>query len=493
MTNAADIAYMNWQAEEEIAIERAVIRGRAYYDGDPFSFLTDRLRLFFELDTNDDLDFNLNVCRPVIHAITERMIVTGFASTDPELSKWLWQLWNKNKMDSKQADIYNDSGVSGAHFVIIEWDNSEKFSAFYPNQRYTSASGINGETLDGTGDGVNVKYQNDDLNQPIEYYSKRWIESYIDAKGNTHTRNRMTLYYKDRIERYQMLAGGWELYNTDDEPSIVYQLDANGNKLETPLGFPVFGFFTPGHRSDIADAIAPQDGINKLLIDALADADIGKSIIALFGAYPTTDGRPAAEDGSNLLDMLPRQVIGSANADGHLDQIDGIDIRPTLEAIEKLMSWTASITGTPASRFASGQVESADAQKERKESLIAKIEARENNWGDVWEDVMLYALKLQNLYGGGIDGTLIDESIEVNTQWKDPQTRNELDTLNGIKIKVESLSISKQQAWREAGYSQEQIEEMMGDMESEAMMRARVAAINTAPPVVDNSFGAIIE
>ena len=66
----------------------------------------------------------------------------------------------------------------------------------------------------------------------------------------------------------------------------------------------------------------------------------------------------------------------------------------------------------------------------------------------------LKTFKLQNLYGGGIDGTLINESIEVNTQWKDAQTRNELDTLNGIKIKVESLSISKQQAWREAGYTE---------------------------------------
>jgi len=91
--------------------------------------------------------------------------------------------------------------------------------------------------------------------------------------------------------------------------------------------------------------------------------------------------------------------------------------------------------------------------------------------------MMQMAVKLDILYGSGSDANL--ESI-LSTSWDDPETRNELQMLQGLQIKL-TLGITQHQVWREMGYTQQKIDQMQQDIEDE-----RVAETNIGAAILQN-------
>ena len=59
------------------------------------------------------------------------------------------------------------------------------------------------------------------------------------------------------------------------------------------------------------------------------------------------------------------------------------------------------------------------------------------------------------------------EGQSIETRWADPETRNERELLETIAIKRDKLKIPLEQAWREAGYSEERIGEMQAMLGTE--------------------------
>src|SRR5574341_758300 len=113
--NAAQLAYAAFQAQDELARERAIVKARKYHAGEQETFLNDRLRQFLNLDAKSP-QFRLNVTRQVVTAVTERMLVGGFSVPGADVMEggkkinpqahWAWQLWQANRMDAKQDEVH---------------------------------------------------------------------------------------------------------------------------------------------------------------------------------------------------------------------------------------------------------------------------------------------------------------------------------------------------------------------------------------------------
>jgi len=479
--NLAKQAFEHWSYEEERELQAQIVRCRDYYEGDQDVYLTPRLREFLSLDPHSDGDdFCLNVVRGVIEAVTEKLILTGFITSDPAAQELISHWWKFNEMTTRQHDTHGAALVDGESFILIDWNVETNSPVFIQHDRYTDS------TVEGDNQGCKAIYLNDDPAQTMLHVSKRWVESL----GGGNARQRCTLYYPDRIEKWVITgAGTWTPLDADswkaegDTEWPIAWVDGAGN----PIGIPAVHFINAGYRSEIQDGLPLQDAINKTQLDLLATADsTAFRIYTMFGANATTDGLRPAEDGSNLLNVAPGMVISNTNKDVTFTAIEAAALNPLIDLLQQLVYYQAIVTRTPMSRYQfSGQVAAEGTLKQQDQSLLAKVALRQSLFGGSWARVMGKARRLYNVFGGGN----LDETEEIEPIWQDPNPRDELQVLQGLQIKKDALNVPLAMLWKEAGYTAEQIESMLMAREAELEMAARVAAINIAPPVEDVSMG----
>lgn len=445
-TNAVALSLLDATTEARTEQEVAIVKARNYHNGNQLVFLTKRDKQFLKLD--DNVNFCVNVCRGVVEAVAERMIVKGFDSGVPALKDWAAAVWQAARMDAVSDDVHEQALRDGEAFVIVEWNVAANVPRFFSHPRYT------GTDAGGEGQGIVMVYAEDDVSQPPLYAVKRWIEN--TDNNSSQLRQRATLYYPDRIEKYfaPLFGQAWlPITDDDDEAWPLPWVDSAGK----PLGIPVIHFKNKGLRSEAWDAIPLQDLINKTMVDLAGAADMtGFRMLVTLGFVPTKDDKPPAADGSNAFVIGPGQMIGTSKKAGEVDvkAIDGADLTPLLNLQNNLMLQLAMVTGTPVSRYQiTGQVAAEGTLKQQEEPLLAKVRSREILFGDAWEDALNIARRLANFYGRAG----LDEKAPFYTQWEDAQTRTDAER-QAEWLAKKAIGIPMRQIWSEAGYSPEQID-----------------------------------
>jgi hypothetical protein len=468
----AELAYSAWTAGEEKDRQSNVVLARRYYDGDHAVPLTDRQKEFLGFQKAGGERFALNFCHTVVSALSERLLVSGFSSSDDALAAWAWQAWQQSRMDGVQMRVHDRTVQDGEHFVIVDWDATQRRAVFVPHPRYTDP------TLGGTGFGCKAHYPDGDPDRAMARASKRWTDR-GEREGKTETRQRMTLYYPERVEKYVLATGmgeaGWIPFAEEDGGRWPLPwLDSQGRSL----GIPVIHFRNNADlRTELWDAIPIQDAINKTLIDILATADsTGFRMLVALGFIPTTDGKPPEEDGSNYLQVHPGCWIATTRlrTEAQVEALEAADLGPMLELLLELIMDLARVTDTPISRFqATRQIAAEGTLKQQEGPLLAKVRSRQTGFGNSWEDALYMARRLANTFGG--EG--LNEQELLETQWEQAETRDEKAYLEALAIKREKLGVPLEMIWREAGYSQEQIAEMRETDEYQARLAQQAMAI----------------
>ncbi len=453
--NAAQLAYAAFQAQEELARQSAIVKARKYHDGMQGALLNNRLRQFLNLDTKSP-EFRLNVTRQVVTAVTERLLVGGFSvpgadaiekgkKINPQ-AQWAWELWQANRMDAKMDEVHEGALRDGEYFIIVDWDGLKHQPRFTPHERYCDPS------VGGDGEGCRMFYENNDPNQAALYAVKRWTENFSQGKA----RQRMTIFYPDRIEKYRMDGSRW--IQVTDAPEEQWPVPWLGSD-NLPLGIPVIHFKNKSLQCEAWDAIPLQDAINKTLIDLIGAADLTAfRILFAFGWIPTTDGKDPKDDGSNLLQIAPGQMISTTKSknDAGIDVVDPAELGGLIEVTQSLILWLAGVTDTPASRFQmTRQISAEGTLKQQMEPLLAKTRNRQALVGNGWEDCMAVARRIWNRFGKSEQA--LDEQPRFITQWTSAQTRDIADRVAEMKGKQET-GVPEEQLWREWGYTEEEIE-----------------------------------
>lgn len=453
------MSYIEAQIEGMLEHHKDILLARAYHEGIQPIYLTDRQKEYLDLHT--DNQFCLNVTRLVTTALCDELNVIGFDTGEtPDAdgvkpqAKWFWDVWNKNRMDARQSDVHEKATSESEAFIILDWDNEEKYPVMIFHERFTDSdaqawegrwSDLSLQTMEGmtgTGQGVWMVYENDDPNQKALLAVQQWTEiNYLDD-GRIDSKLRRTLYYPERIERYYYDGYDWLEY----QPVQKWV-----NKDGKPLGIPAIHFKNKNMRPEAWDAIPPQDVINKTWVDILGTSDLaGYPMLAVLGLYPTTDGKPPAEDYSNVWSFGPAQMIGNANSkagDASISKIEGSDPTPLMETLKDQIMFVAQITGTPSSRFiTTAAIASADTLKEQERQLRKRAMNRMILFGDAWKDVMIMARKINNAFGS----EELDESVTVETLWKNISSIDELRAEKELGLPEDTL-------WARMGLSQQQI------------------------------------
>lgn len=507
--NLAQSTYLNWLAAEDTNRQGQVLSYRNYYDGDPPTFLTARQAEF--LNVERDKNFGANVCAVIVDSVVERLEVTGFSarpdapmadtpsaemgengdgqepgvSREEQLAHLLDTWWARNRMDAKQDHVHRAAMRDGEGFIIVGYDAD----AGHPMYDYNFA-------YDGTS-GVKVHYEPGSFTK-LAFASKRWM---VDGGPGGETRRRLNLYFPNRIEKWvsrapegsQYSEAFWQPYEDEDDEtlqtiavtddsgreytaSVAWWTD-NGAESGEPLGVPVVPFInrddgTGRGLSEIDNAIPMQDALNKTLLDIVAAADMtGWQMMWTNGRLPDNfKVYPGA--------MLPVAPADGA-AEGETPQIGVIppgDPQGLINAGNWVLALLAGITSTPQSRFTPSAVRPAEGtQKQEEGALVAKVEGLHKSFGNAWEDVQRMGLKVAGAFG--TEAIPNADGLIISTMWADAQVRNEREHVEALGMKVEKLNVPREQAWKEAGYSADDIRAMQDMKEQESAERVEEAAV----------------
>lgn len=459
--NLAEMALAEWLAEEEKARQKAVVTARRYHDGLQDTFMTERMRQF--LNVRDAYEFNLNVCRTVVEQVAERLIVIGPTTTesaegDAPVRAWVQGLWAQVGGDIVQEAVHEGALRDGEFFVMVDWDAQAGRVRLTPHGRYTDA-GVGGDNF-----GCKAHYPDDNPDLPMRYASKRWVENL----GGGKARQRMNLYWPDRVEKYEVLPGN-QVRPIQDEGDAAWPLpwvDASG----AGLGIPVIHFCnTPDLRPEAWDVLPLQKAINKALIDLVATADsTAFQVLVALGWMPTSDGQPLKPDGSNAASIAPGVILGTTKSKNDVDlkAISAGDVRPLIELMISMIGWVAVVSSTPAARLSfTRQVAAEGTLKEQNEGLFAKARKRQKRFNAGWVATLNMARRLSNVFGGAG----LREDVPIEMMWEPLQSRDTQDERDEWRVKRE-LGVPLTQLWAEMGYSQAEIERMQMSEEYQARL-----------------------
>lgn len=433
---------MNTNIEKAIEDLRIVSRRYAklerYYSGvHELSFATEKFANAFGSQFRE---FAMNLCPAVCDAVKDKLKITGFAvdagPADADLRAA--RIWDENRMGLRSGEVHKEALKNGDAYAIV-WPDASGKARIYPNNPASIAVTYDEETP-----GL------------IASAAKFW------RTAERHTR--LNLYFPDRIERYLTakpsegtLPEASEFIPFVQSSSFSLNSSAADGRakawtLNNPFGVvPVFHFAnnadigTPG-RSEIEAAIPIQDGLNKSVLDMLVAMEFSafrQRWVAGIEVDTDADGKAVPPFKSGVDRLWVAQDPNSKFGDFEAAQLDQF-----LKVKDSFRIDIASVTGTPLHYLMphmQGQP-SGETLKRSETRFLAKVRDRQAAFGQVWADVMEFAMMIE---GHG-------SSIRLQTQWEDPSPTSERERLENILLKKE-IGVSGEQALAEAGYGRAEV------------------------------------
>jgi hypothetical protein len=425
--NLADQALLRWLKQDDMMQQADYQIYRQYYDGQHNVPLTPRQADYLE---RNGVRFRFNFLQLPVRVLMQRLTVVGFDAPDPLGGRdgILWQWWNHNRMDALHKVVEKATAVDGDSYVLVEWDSERGEPRFYHEKAYDGSEGV--KATYGTS-----------TRREIAFASKRWRE--IDPTTGKSWR-RLNIYTPTEIYKYRTDGAseyGWAAYQEDGEvwplpwplgvvPIVPFRHDDDGGNWG---------------RSELEDLLAPQNALNKAVLDLVEGADkTAHQIITLTGGK------------AGGLTINPGQILWHERPDASFSYIPSGDIEKLIRLKNDFIVTIAQLGQVPLSYFQiTGQVASAETQQADDTGLVSKAEDMSVSYGNAWEDVMIMALRMSNEFGGtnySLDG--------ISTHWG---AFDRIDKMGQALKKAEIVTAlvnagaTLEGAAREAGYGDESI------------------------------------
>ena len=406
-------------------------KSRRYYAGEQdLNFATEKFANTFG---NLFREFALNLCPAIVDAVKDKLKIEGFgvqsarfiaykSETDEAVrdeSRTLNDIWRFNRMAIRSGEVHKEALKNGDAYVIV-WPSSDGRVQIVPQ----------------SAESCTVHYDENDPGK-IAWAAKTWRDA--------DKRTRLNLFFPDRIEKY--VADDRHAQFLPDAKSFTVPDADEGVRVPNPYGLvPVFHFANNADigtfgRSEIEDAMAVQDGLNKSVLDMLVAMEVCSF------RQRWVAGIEVLKDETTGKDIPPftlgmENIFFATDPNTRFGEFGATDLEQFLKVKDGFRIDMASVTGTPL-YYLMPQIRgfpSGESLRKAETRFLAKVRDRQEQFGAVWADVMSFALRLS----GRAD-------VSLTTRWEDPSPTNERDVLENLALKL-SLGVPAEQVLREAGY-----------------------------------------
>jgi len=407
-----------------------------------------------------------NFCGLVVDAVEERLDVEGFRfpPTGPgepgsrgadadETDRDAWRIWQDNQLDAESQVAHTEALIKGKVYVLVSPFASERIMGRSP--------------LITVEDACEAIVEHAPTGRERTVGMKRWRDP--DAR-----RTYATLYFPDRIEKWQTRARAWA--NQYDRGITEYADDWERRlvpdeewPLQHSLGVvPLVPLVNRPRlrgegRSEIADIVSIQDAINKLATDELVTSDAA-SFPRLWATGTDIPIDPLTGKSVESFQAAIDRFVSTPAPDAKFGQFPVADLGGYIEAIAQKIGSVASISRTPYHYFMqhSGQPPSGESLKSSETGLVRKALRKQRHFGEGWEEVIRLAFKaLDDPRGNQLDNEAV---------WADPESQTESQHMDALSKKRSGLKVPLKQLWADAGYSPQQIERFAAMLVAETAM-----------------------
>jgi hypothetical protein len=419
----------------ELALDDLRVRAAGYqqfvdYDHGfhPVMFSSPKFRKFYAEVLRR---YRLNLCRPVIDAISERLTIAGWEGDAAQ--EW----WYRHGL-SLMNRVHRPALRAGDSYVLV-WPDRDMNG---PTDQYRANRLLPTE--------ASVVYSEE--NDMPEFALKVWTEEV----GKEKFVQRLNIYYYDRVER--LVRGGTRIINyqwggyapyTDDEAGDIIEYGGLIRELGQDRLLPVVHFsaspdLTPYGTSMLEDVIPIQDALNKHAIDILVTSEsVAMPLRALLGFEVLEN----ADGTTNLPDYDPRvdyllTVPGEA---ARLVQLDASNMEGLIQAKQEAITDVATVSGIHQSRLRdAGSVPSGEALRVVERPLVSQVRNLQQDFTEPWTDVARLL---------GVDGQPI---------WSDPVQMDVTETWALVQAKIDA-GWPPRQAYVEAGLEPTEVDRILAE------------------------------
>ncbi|MEQ1921016.1 MAG: phage portal protein [Pyrinomonadaceae bacterium] len=413
-----------------------------YYDGDhDLAFATQKFENAFGTLFRE---FALNLCPVICDAVRDKLKVVGFSADSfgvtelqsrgggkapnsetsaNSVNSATRKIWHTNRMDTRAGEVHKEALKNGDAYIIV-WPNARGEAVFYPNR---AAS-------------ISVVYDEDSPGL-IRCAAKHWLDA------DKHVR--LNLFYPDRIEKY--ISRGKSEGAMPDAKDFALM----GQALPNPYSVvPVFHFANNSDigqlgRSELEAAIPVQDGLNKSVLDMLVAMEFAayrQRWAAGIEVEYDADGKTVAPFKAGIDHLW---IANDPSA--RFGDFEAAQLEQFLKVKDGFRVDIASVTGTPLHYLLqnTGGFPSGESLKKAETRFLAKVRDRQTSFGQVWADVMEFALRIEGR-----------KTARLITEWEDPAPMSEREVLENILLKKQ-IGLPVEQALLEAGYGEADVTEMV--------------------------------
>lgn len=418
-----------------------------------------------------------NFCGLVVDAVEERLDVEGFripkpadgdTPADPDaIDPDAWRIWQDNQMDAESQIAHTEALVKGIVYVLVSPFAAERVANRSPKITVEDPCETFVELRPGTRDRL--------------VGLKRWTD-------NADQRTYATLYFPDRIEKWQTKTRAWGNQHGHGVVSFADDWErrtvpGEAWPLRHSLGVvPLIPLVNRPRlrgegRSEISDIIPIQDAINKLAIDELVTSDTA-SFPQKWATGVEIPNDPQTGKAVEAYQSAVDRFMSTTAADAKFGQFPAAELKGYIEAIAQKIQSVASISRTPYHYFLQhgGQPPSGESLKSSETGLVRKARRKMRHFGEGWEEVIRLAfLALEDARGEVLDG---------ETEWANPESQTEAEHIDALIKKRSGLKVPLKQLWEDADYSPSQRAAFIQMLQEEAgwLKDTVVAPVEPAGP-----------
>jgi hypothetical protein len=433
-------------------------KAERYYKGDhDLAFATEKFKNAFGSMFRE---FALNLCPAVCDAVRDKLKVREFRVEQggAGLATDAWRIWQTNRMGRRSGEVHKEAVKNGDAYVIV-WPNARGEVTIYPNKA-GMCTAVYDEETPGRLLWAAKHWRTPDKRVRLNLFYPDRIEKYISKAASENTlpdAKEFMPFGESKVQGPKSKVGGSKRENHPAAEAAPLLRKEGSFVVPNPYGIvPVFHFANNADigaagQSELEAAMPVQDALNKSVLDmlvAMEFASYRQRWAAGIEIEYGEDGQPIPPFKAGVDHLWITE-----NQDAKFGDFEAANLEQFLKVKDSFRLDMACVTGTPMYYFmqVSGDFPSGEALKKAESRFIAKVRDRQESFGQVWEDVMAFALALE----GKTDARLFAD-------WEDPAPLSEKEKLENIAVKKE-LGISDAQALIEAGYGEVDVERILGE------------------------------
>lgn len=394
--------------------------------------------------------FRDNLARPVVDTAETRLRIQDISIADGPAEEAM-TIWLDNELPSESKMVHTDALVMGRSFVIVLPREDDSPGIYAQNPRSCA-----------------ILYSDEDPREKVAAM-KFWVEEEAPSDiGAVDKRIRVNIYFDDRIERY-VSSKKSEHLEVDFSKYEPFEADGVAFSSRHPVGeVPMFEFranfdtMTQETRSDLADAAPLIDAINKTFLDMM----VASEYTAAPQRWATGVEIPLDPKTGEPLQSYQSgadQLWTAASEQAKFGQFVPGELNAYKVAIDTLVDHLVFVSRTPKYALAGeSKYSSGENLRVIENPLRSRVQDHQEMFTHSWQRALAAALRIQGSEVSFFDIELL--WLPANAPFATEERLQEM------KLKVETLGIPQEQAWKEMGYTQPEIDAMKAMRDEEAAL-----------------------